>query len=112
MILNRFLRNTVTVVRFGPGPKNRQGNPTRVEVSRGVFSAHLEQQSSQELSADRTTTIDVWVVYLPPDADLSAGDQVHEGTRVFEVDGTPNLHMGVREPSHTTARLRYISEVT
>ena len=111
MILSRFLRDEVTVIRYDLGPKNRQGNAIRVETSRGTYAALLEQQTSQELSADRTTVLDIWLVYLPPDADLDAGDQVLNGDRVFEVHGSPNLHMGIREPSHITARLRYIAEV-
>lgn len=111
MILNRFLRDEVTVVRYDYGPKNRQGNATRVKTGQGNYPALLEQESTRELSADRSTLIDFWQVFLPPDADIDAGDQVLNAGRVFEVEGTPNTHMGIREPSHITARLRYVSEV-
>lgn len=113
MILNRFLRNNVTIVRYGPGPRSRQGNPSRVEIGRNDYPAHLEQTSSQELLTNRDTVIDLWAIYLPPEAEIAAGDQVLEGTRIFNVEGTPSNHPGPGlRASHITARLRYISEVT
>lgn len=112
MILTRFLRDQVTVIRFGPGAKDRQGKRIRTKLGEETYPAQLQQQSSQELSADRNTLIDIWTIFLPPDAQITAGDQVRHGTRLFQVDGSPQLHQGIRDASHITARLRYVAEVS
>lgn len=70
--------------------------------------ARLEQTAGTEVSTGRDTQISDWLLYLPPDVEISGDSRVvrlSDG-RTFEVLGPPNVLVHPRTgPHHIEARL-------
>ncbi len=92
------LSERVTRRRFGT-VEDEYGNEVRGVASVAVYPARLEQTASTEITQDRATYISDWLLFLPPRADIHAGDQVTAEGAVFEVLGPPNV---LRTPSAVT----------
>lgn len=95
-----------TVVRRGPGPKDKFGKATTVEISRTTYRARVEQVGSIE---GEEFVVNRWRAYFTADADIHSGDVVECRGLTLEVDGAAALRQIPGYPilTHVVAQLVY-----
>lgn len=81
-----FTKGLFTVRRYGPGPKDPLGKPTRVVVSETVVDGILAQTDSIEGEA---FVVDKLRATMPLGTDLRPADEVLARGLVYKVEGTP-----------------------
>jgi hypothetical protein len=100
----------VAIVEYSSPEDDEYGRPVRVELSRTISMARLEQRGSTEGEA---FVADRWRIALPAGTKISADAEVWEGNRKFRVDGTPN-HLsipGFSALDRTEAELIYVGAI-
>jgi hypothetical protein len=113
MIPTRLLATPVTVKHYDEGPRNRQGNATRVLTGTDEYRGRLWQEATQETVLGRDSVVDIWRLVLPAGAVIDAGDEVSDAAHTFTVEGTPARPLDGRgREHHVAARLRYVGAVT
>ncbi len=102
-----------SIVQRGPGPRDRQGNPTTVETGRRVVACLMQQEGTREIVVGRDTLVDTWRLFLARHAQIDPGDEFEFGSRRFTVEGSPyRVNDGSGSAHHVEVRLRYVGEVT
>jgi hypothetical protein len=101
-----LLTQTVTVTTRATGAADVYGNPAETWGSPVEYRARLEQQDGVETQGDQLVTTSRYLLVLPAEAVLTAGDRVtDEDGNTFEVDGPPIKQRTPRGVHHIEARL-------
>lgn len=111
-MIGNLLGQRVTLVQIGVTGRDPLGKPKTGETSRtSDIPARLEQRGSQEGDA---YVVNSWVAYLPAGTEVSERDVLIEGSRRFEVEGTPALNSvpGFPAADHLAVSLKYVGEVS
>ncbi|MBP2323357.1 hypothetical protein JOF56_003742 [Kibdelosporangium banguiense] len=105
-----FEQNLFKVRRYGPGPKDPLGKPTRVVLSETTVDGILQQTGSVEGEA---FVVNEFRATMPLGTDLRPADDVVSKGHVYTVEGkpfaavVPKTKIGV-----VTAILKYVGPVT
>lgn len=111
MSLANLLPQTVTISRPDGALVDNEGNPVAARSTVATSRARLQLLASVEQFAQADTVSDRWLCFLPAGVDITAGDEVSDGTTRFVVDGTPNRVFAAAAEHHIEAVLRYDSPV-
>lgn len=105
-MLNQLLTQTVTVTTRTVGAVDEYGNPAETWANPVDYHARLEHSDSVESNGDQLVVTSRYLLVLPADAVVGAGDRVtdEDGT-VYEVDGPPIKQRTPRGVHHVEARL-------
>lgn len=82
--------DTITVLRYLPGPKDKYGNVTETWQEVGTVKAHVVPEGSTELSNTQTTTR--YLILVPLGTDFEPEDRIEWQDFTFEIDGDPNVY--------------------
>ena len=106
MLPSFTIQNGQTVTRLRPGVKTQRGSqvPDWSNVERLEISYCSVQPAGTSLSQDGRVlgVSDGYTVYLPPDADVKAGDRIVYDGDTYEINGDP------RKWKSATGRLDHI----
>lgn len=109
MSLASLLTETLWVIPFAAGAEDEYHNPVGAFGAAVQVKGRLEQSRSDEETVDRDTPISDWILYLHPDAQVSALDRIQDADgRMFEVVGTPAPQRSPRGIHHIEVRLRNV----
>lgn len=101
-----LLTQTVTVQTRSTGAVDDYGNPTESWSAGTEYRARLEHSDSTEAQGDQLVVTSRYLLILPADAVIGAGDRVEdEDGNTFEVDGPPIKQRTPRGVHHVEARL-------
>lgn len=105
-MLNQLLTQTVTVTSRAVGAVDDYGNPAETWGNPTDYQARLEHSDSVESNGDQLVVTSRYLLVLPADAIVGAGDRVtdEDGT-TYEVDGPPIKQRTPRGVHHIEARL-------
>lgn len=109
MPIEHLLTRAATLLLRGAGPPDEYGDPTAVEVARGVL-CDVQQVSAREALEDGVQ-VGTWRAFLPADAsDLAGWDALEVDGQLFELTGDPapvyNPRLGVVD--HVEAPLELV----
>jgi hypothetical protein len=106
--LRANLTDTVNVATRASGAVDDYGNPSYTWATTTEYRARLEQQDGTEAAGDQLVTTSQYLLILPPEAVIGAGDRVtDEDGNIFEVIGPPVKQKTPRGVSHIEARLTF-----
>lgn len=92
-MLPSFFRQTV--IRIRPGVKTLRGSevPDWSNVTRAIIDGCSVQPAGTSLSQDGRVqgTTDGLTAYLPPDADVQAGDRIEYAGEAYTITGEPRM---------------------
>ena len=107
-MLPSFCKDIVTRIR--PGAKESRGSiipdwTTATETDIGGCSM---QPASTSLTQDGRVLglLDEYTLFLPPDADVQAGDRIRYNGQVYEIDGDVRVQPAALRLDHIELRLR------
>lgn len=112
MILDAiFEPNLFTIRRYGVGPKDPLGKPTRVLLSTVTANGILQQTGTAEGEA---FVVDKFRSTMPIGTDLRVADEVECKGKLYTVEGTPFSTTVPRTPSIgiVTAVLKFVGLVS
>lgn len=106
-----FERDLFTIRRYGVGPKDALGRPTKVLQSETTVSGLLSLTGTVEGEA---FVVDLFRATMPVGTDLRPADEVLSQGKVYTVQGTPfSVHApGSKSVGVVTAVLKYVGPVT
>lgn len=106
-----FDRDLFTIRRYGVGPKDALGRPTRALLSTTTVDGLLGLTGTVEGEA---FVVDLFRATMPIGTDLRAADEVESLGKVYTVQGTPlSVHApGAPSVGVITAVLKYVGPVT
>ena len=107
-----FEPDLFTIKRYGPGPKDALGRPTRVLVSTSEpIDGRLDLTGTVEGEA---FVVDKFRSTMPIGTDLRAADDVESEGKIYTVEGTPFAITapGSKSIGVVTAVLKYVGPVT
>lgn len=108
-MLRSRLIHTVTVNTYTYGSTDRYGNASLSVTTSTVYAAWLEPLSGTENLIDRDTRVSMWRLILPPDASISAVDEVVYDGSTFRVRGKPRkVYTRGSDPHHIEADLELV----
>lgn len=108
--MNGLLNATVTRVRARPGT-DEWGNTVAdwAAGDRVDLPARVQQASAGEDTYDRDQQEALFLVFLPPGADVTGHDRLEWAGRVLELVGPPAAVAGYRAVHHIEARAREVT---
>lgn len=101
---------SVTIRTRSDGAEDAYGNPAQVwtDTATGV-AAFLEQNAEREVTEGQDTAVSDWTAYIDGAAAVGHRDRIVEGSRIFEVVGTPDVKTWPGgTTSHTEVMLRLV----
>jgi head-tail adaptor len=109
MSLTTMLRQDVTIL-TAPTVTDRYNNavPDWEHATSVVVKGWVQQTGGTELTTGRDTVIADAVLFLHPDAPITAANRVRQGIRTWEVVGAPNVASRPAGPHHLEVALRSI----
>lgn len=109
-MLNRLMTDVATVIRLGTPVRDRLGRIIKTEASRMDYQAHLEQRRTSE---EEAFTVNSWIGWFPPGADIRAGDRVIANGKRYEIEGEPYFRSlpGFPGADHVEVPLKYVGSV-
>lgn len=92
------------------GAEDEYGIPAPEWTDVGSYAAFLEQTDEVEVTAGADVATSDWLLAIDGDPPISHRDRVVEGTRVFEVVGSPDVKRRPRAGTvlHAEIRLRLV----
>lgn len=107
-MLPSFCKDTVTRIR--PGTKESRGSiiPDWSTAKEKKIAGCSMQPASNSLSQDGRVLglLDEYTLFLPPDADVKAGDRISYNGQLFEIDGEVRIQPAALRLDHIELRLR------
>lgn len=109
MAYGNLLNTTVTRMR-APLVPDAYGNlvPDWEHAARLELRARVQQASGQEDTLDRDQQVAVFVVFLPPGADVTGSDRLEWAGRTLELAGPPASVDAYSAVHHVEARAREV----
>ena len=107
-MLPSFCKDTVKRIR--PGTKESRGSiiPDWTTATEKEIGGCSMQPASTTLSQDGRVLglLDEYQLFLPPDADVQAGDRISYNGQVFEIDGEVRVQPAALRLDHIEIRLK------
>lgn len=107
-MLPSFCKDTVKRIR--PGTKESRGSiiPDWTTATEKEIGGCSMQPASTSLSQDGRVLglLDEYQLFLPPDADVQAGDRISYNGQVFEIDGEVRVQPAALRLDHIEIRLK------
>ena len=107
-MLPSFCKDTVTRIR--PGAKESRGSiiPDWTTATEKEIGGCSMQPASTSLTQDGRVLglLDEYTLFLPPDADVQAGDRIRHNGQVYEIDGDVRVQPAPLRLDHIELRLR------
>lgn len=107
-MLPSFCKDTVKRIR--PGTKESRGSiiPDWTTATEKEIGGCSMQPASTSLSQDGRVLglLDEYQLFLPPDADIQAGDRISYNGQVFEIDGEVRVQPAALRLDHIEIRLK------
>lgn len=107
-MLPSFCKDIVTRIR--PGAKESRGSiiPDWTTATEKDIGGCSMQPASTSLTQDGRVLglLDEYTLFLPPDADVQAGDRIRYNGQVYEIDGDVRVQPAALRLDHIELRLR------
>lgn len=109
MSLTTLLAQIATVITMGSTGHDAYNNPTFGETSRADYPCRIQETAATEIVIGRDTVVSDLILFLPPEAVISAVDRVVVDGVTYEVLGTPNPVWGGTGLDHIEAHVRVVT---
>lgn len=107
-MLPSFCKDTIKRIR--PGTKESRGSiiPDWATATEKEIAGCSMQPASTSLSQDGRVLglLDEYTLFLPPDADVKAGDRISYNGQLFEINGEVRIQPAALRLDHIELRLR------
>jgi len=109
MSLTTLLTQTASVITIGPTGTDAYNVPTFGDTDSTDYPCRLQETAAAEVSVGRDTVIADLLLFLPPDAVITAADRVTVDGVTYEVLGVPNAVQGGVGVHHIEAHVREVT---